>query len=645
VNYMSNIQETFTNNFSRKIPIYLAIIYFGIVIYISFFHHPYWFSDDGVLYFWWGDQILQGNGENVEIFDSPPGGSIIHAALNYLIQDAFISGKIISIFSGLGIILLSYYITNNFFNRNIALLTQLFFVFNPRILFLSVEAVNELLPIFFIMISFYFITKKEFSQKDVILSTVFLGISSMLRSQSLPIFLGLFAYLLIREKQNFTKFKYPLLCLFFFFLTISPLMFYNYTSHGVFLEGNSDWYAVIYYEYQTPEWRELVEANLVSESRQFQVSMLADFNLFLKNYFYNLFFHNPNLLFNFNTFSNISLISAIPFISLIPVFGGFLYSIKFKLNKLNIYVLISTILSSIFAILFFGDFTIHYFAIFIIPMISLGILNFKYISKSFSILIFISTIYWIIISIAKLGQPYQLLPVIITTSILSSLFFIEFLPNLKLTKSHLSVSQKNKLKNFSLLLIFLILMSQTIFAGKFLETHLYSYDVLESSNIETYDLQKILDAFNLNHLPPRGSEYFELGTFLSNQPDIDESYIMTRWLPIAYYADSKLVYTTFTEGKSGDGLNTFISRENWSDFDMYVSNRYSNPSDRHNLLEIIPDYLVYQKLSERHYPYNDTTQVYDLMILGNPNDPNIPENFEFVYKSNQGEFFVYKIHH
>ena len=67
---MSNIQETFTNNFSRKIPIYLAIIYFGIVIYISFFHHPYWFSDDGVLYFWWGDQILQGNGENVEIFDS-----------------------------------------------------------------------------------------------------------------------------------------------------------------------------------------------------------------------------------------------------------------------------------------------------------------------------------------------------------------------------------------------------------------------------------------------------------------------------------------------------------------------------------------------------------------------------------------------
>jgi hypothetical protein len=33
------------------------------------------------------------------------------------------------------------------------------------------------------------------------------------------------------------------------------------------------------------------------------------------------------------------------------------------------------------------------------------------------------------------------------------------------------------------------------------------------------------------------------------------------------------------------------------------------------------------------------------MILENPNDPNIPENFEFVYKSNQGEFFVYKIHH
>lgn len=151
---MSSIQKTFTNNFSRKIPIFLAILYFGVAVYLSFFHHPYWFSDDGVLYFWWGEQILQGNGANVEIFDSPPGGSLVHAGLNYLIQDAFVSGKIISILSGLGIILLSYYITNNFFNRNIALLTQLFFIFNPRILFLSIEAVNELLPIFFILVAF-----------------------------------------------------------------------------------------------------------------------------------------------------------------------------------------------------------------------------------------------------------------------------------------------------------------------------------------------------------------------------------------------------------------------------------------------------------------------------------------------------------
>ncbi len=51
MNYMHNLQETFTNNFSSKLPIYLAIFYFVVIVYLSFFHHPYWFSDDDVIYF------------------------------------------------------------------------------------------------------------------------------------------------------------------------------------------------------------------------------------------------------------------------------------------------------------------------------------------------------------------------------------------------------------------------------------------------------------------------------------------------------------------------------------------------------------------------------------------------------------------
>jgi hypothetical protein len=57
---------------------------------------------------------------------------VIHAAFNNIIGDAFLSGKIISILSGTGIIFFSYYIARNFLNVKIAILTQLFFVFNHK---------------------------------------------------------------------------------------------------------------------------------------------------------------------------------------------------------------------------------------------------------------------------------------------------------------------------------------------------------------------------------------------------------------------------------------------------------------------------------------------------------------------------------
>ena len=84
---MLNSKKLFKYNSQRIIPLIVTLIYFFVITYISFFHHPYWFNDDGVLYFWWGDQILNGNGANVEIFNSSPGGSVVHAGLNYLIQD------------------------------------------------------------------------------------------------------------------------------------------------------------------------------------------------------------------------------------------------------------------------------------------------------------------------------------------------------------------------------------------------------------------------------------------------------------------------------------------------------------------------------------------------------------------------------
>ena len=88
---MSTEQKITKNNFSQKFPLILTILFFAIVVYLSFNHHPYWFNEDGILYFWWGEQILQGDGSNVDIFNHPPGASIVHAGLNNFVKDAFVS--------------------------------------------------------------------------------------------------------------------------------------------------------------------------------------------------------------------------------------------------------------------------------------------------------------------------------------------------------------------------------------------------------------------------------------------------------------------------------------------------------------------------------------------------------------------------
>ena len=82
----------------------------------------------------------------------------------------------------------------------------------------------------------------------------------------------------------------------------------------------------------------------------------------------------------------------------------------------------------------------------------------------------------------------------------------------------------------------------------------------------------------------------------------------------------------------------------------------SNPSDRYHLQSPIPDYVVYypfeidpldekRKITGYDPTIYEKTQASDLRILSDPENPNIPSNFELIYKSSESEFVVYKIHH
>ena len=153
------------------------------ISFVSFTYHPYWFEFDGIYYLKAGETIIDGDGNNVKMFNAPIGGPIIYATINSIIDDGFNLIKIISIISGTGIVSISYYVFRNIFNYKIALLGQIFVAINPRLHILSIEAVNDILPILLMAISLYFITKREIKIQDVIIAGTLLGIGSMIRFQ------------------------------------------------------------------------------------------------------------------------------------------------------------------------------------------------------------------------------------------------------------------------------------------------------------------------------------------------------------------------------------------------------------------------------------------------------------------------------
>jgi hypothetical protein len=84
-------------------------------------------------------------------------------------------------------------------------------------------------------------------------------------------------------------------------------------------------------------------------------------------------------------------------------------------------------ITSVF-IYFFGDFSLHFFAIIIMPMLVIGIVNITKIKPNLLLLIILSIVYILIISISPLYRSYQLFPIWIIIPIMNSIFFLNVIP-------------------------------------------------------------------------------------------------------------------------------------------------------------------------------------------------------------------------
>tara|TARA_B100001013_G_C24590517_1_gene434584 strand:+ start:210 stop:1289 length:1080 start_codon:yes stop_codon:yes gene_type:complete len=357
--------------------------------YIAFFHHPIWHEADGIYYLNYGRAILEGSGNDVQIANGQIGAPILFAFLDSIFHDAFSIQKIIAILGGCGIVLSSFFITKNIFNYKVAILTQLFIAFNPILHYVSIQALNELLPVFIIFTSLYFITKPELRFFDYLIIGLLLGLSSIFRLQAILVLFPILIFILLRNKKIAKNALNVLIVGIFFLLAFSPQILYNYSTHGVILDTMPNYYIGNVYTFQNPDWHN----EIFSQNYTDIYSIITlDSDLFLKNYFYNLFLHNFDRLFNFGfgSFDNISIIPAIPILGVLFFLGGLIYLIY---NK-------------------------------------------KFFPKNFLPLLLLPLFYLPIISILPLYRSYQLLPMWLPIIIICVLFIVYVVPKVFSTKQN-----------------------------------------------------------------------------------------------------------------------------------------------------------------------------------------------------------------
>ena len=243
----------------NKLPIIITAIFFFSMFYVAFIvaDNTIW-NQDGIWYYITGKEFFDGNSHNIQIINAPLGTPIIYAVLDDLFGMPSETAKSLSLISGTVIVLFSYFITKNIFGAKIAIITQIIVAVNAKLHFLSVLALNELMPIALIISSFYFLTKNELKNSDFIIMGVLLGLSFMLRYPAILIILGIVIFLFIRNKKIRSNALKSGILILVFLTTASPILIFNYMEYENPMENDTSYLLLSLFQFQNPEWRESI---------------------------------------------------------------------------------------------------------------------------------------------------------------------------------------------------------------------------------------------------------------------------------------------------------------------------------------------------------------------------------------------------
>ena len=613
-------------NFKEKqykvLPYLVPIIFIITVVLTSFGIHQ---SNevDIIFYYNVGHEILHGDGSNVFIANAGIGWPITLAFFTDYVDDVFTVSKSIALITSGLIIFITFFTVKNILNSTFsALIGQVFLAVSPFIHLDAIILNNEMLPLFFIFLSAYVLSRKD-STKKYLLIGLFLGISFLFRYQCIFILFGIIIYLLISNHTIQFKTKKIIMLSIFFLLAITPMLLYNYSTQGVLLDVDPSLYLQVYgSETDKTVLEDIFVENIATST--VNTNLIGNI-IFNEQYVDNLFKTNSQVIFNLT--SGINNLSPIPIIQFsgIPIFlltALFLFNLR--KSKLEFILPLSVLLISFIILVYYNKLADFYFALFILPILSLGILSIKRIEPKILPFLVIPVVYFVGLSLVPIPDPINMLAILISLPFLTAIFCTHLIPFLlKKTKS-LSIIKKS---NFIILAIVLsIIVSNIGFSYK-----------LESMNMyEDYEIGTISDEAQKFFGKKESKINFEINQIsqlLSNELNINEKYIMSNSLAISHNTKSNYIHTTFKESVNSKYIEQFLLRESWSQFDLTHSNINSKPPDRKNLNHPIPDYLVYIQ-------YNRTDEIpWIIRELDNNQD----NKFEKIYQSDLSKTIAFKI--
>jgi len=577
---------------------------------------------DVIFYYNAGNEILNGDPSNVYISNAGIGWPVTLAFFTDYVGDLFTVSKSISlIFSGL-IIFITFFLIKNILGNNIsALIGQSLLAINP---FLHLDAIilnNEMIPLFFIFLGAYILSKKD-STKKYLLIGLCLGISFWFRYQSLFILFGIVVYLLISNQVIRITTKKVLIISLVFLLVISPMLLYNYSVHGVVFDADPSLYMEVYGSQTNKEmWGD----NFIEKVSDDTKTSWFEKIIFNEQYVTNLFKINPQTIFNLN--SEITNFSPIPIIQFsgIPIFlFASLYLFNLKKTKIALVLPVIVLLISASILLFFDKIEDYYFALIILPIISLGILSIRRIERKILPFMVIPVVYYLGLSLVPIYDPVNMFAILISLPLLVTIFCIGFIPFLlKKIQKNLSLKKSNFIV---FMIILVIIISNVGFSYKLESMVMYQdYELGTISN----ELQK----FFKKKTSIASNEINEITELLTNESNLNQKYIMSNSYAVSHNIKSKNVHANFYENVNSKSIEQFLLRESWSSFDITYSNHYSIPPDRYNLNNPVPDYLVYIQWN------NDDKIPWLINKLNSSED----KKFEKLYQSKQTNSAVFKI--